>query len=76
MKQFIAAAIIFGIGLTQAAFAEEMNDGKVVVFAADSNYIFDNGKVVDLGVESFIYQGSSYVPVSAAVGSLGGNYCA
>lgn len=72
MKQFIAAAIIFGIGLTQAAFAEEMNDGKVVVFAADSNYIFDNGKVVDLGVESFIYQGSSYVPVSAAVGALAG----
>lgn len=71
-KSVFAAAAVCVMTALSSASAETFDNERRIVFAADSPYVYDNGIVVDLGAKSFVYDGSAYVPIAAAVGAMYG----
>ena len=55
-----------------SAFAEGENESHRIMYAVESELVYRDGKISNMYMRPFVYDGSSYIPVRNVVEGMGG----
>ena len=72
MKKIISILIAMLSIIGISAFAEGENESHRIMYAVESELVYRDGKISNMYMRPFVYDGSSYIPVRNVVEGMGG----